>query len=151
MNWRLLLALAAALAARGTDLAVIVHGANSLENLSLAELRTILLGQRGHWPSGKRITVVMRDSGEPDRTAVLQAVCRMSESEYNRAIEQAVYNGALSGAPKQLNSAAGIRKFVFNVPGAIGIIASSEVDKTVKVIRIDGLAPGDPKYKLRRP
>jgi hypothetical protein len=43
-----------------------------------------------------------------------------------------------------------MRRFVFNAPGAVGYVAADETDDTVKVLRIDGLLPGDPRYPLRR-
>jgi hypothetical protein len=43
----------------------------------------------------------------------------------------------------------GVRKFIFNVPGAIGYLRRSDVDATVKIVRIDGLEPEDKGYKLR--
>ena len=43
----------------------------------------------------------------------------------------------------------GVRKFIFNVPGAIGYLRKSDVDATVKIVRIDGLDPEDKDYKLR--
>jgi hypothetical protein len=42
-----------------------------------------------------------------------------------------------------------VRKFVFNVPGAIGYVRVTDVDDTVKVIRIDGHLPDDKDYSLR--
>ena len=45
--------------------------------------------------------------------------------------------------------AADVIKFVSFVSGAIGYVRPEEVDASVKVIRVDGLAPGDPGYKLK--
>lgn len=42
-----------------------------------------------------------------------------------------------------------MRKFVFNVPGAIGYLRADEVDDLVKVIRPDNWLPGEPGYKLK--
>jgi hypothetical protein len=41
-----------------------------------------------------------------------------------------------------------VLRFVFNVPGAIGYARASEVDSTVKVLRVDGLLPGEDGYGL---
>jgi hypothetical protein len=41
-----------------------------------------------------------------------------------------------------------VRKFIFNVPGAIGFLRVSDVDATVKVVRVDELLPEDKGYKL---
>jgi hypothetical protein len=41
-------------------------------------------------------------------------------------------------------------KTISNVPGAIGYVRVDEVDASVKVIRVDGLAPGDAGYKIKQ-
>jgi len=38
---------------------------------------------------------------------------------------------------------------VFNVPGAIGYLRASDVDSTVKVIRVNGHRPDEADYPLR--
>jgi len=37
------------------------------------------------------------------------------------------------------------------VPGAIGYIRASDIDSTIKVIRVDGRLPSDRDYTLRIP
>ena len=44
------------------SLAIIVNRDNPVENLSMAELRTVFLGERSHWPNGRRITLVMMET-----------------------------------------------------------------------------------------
>jgi len=129
-------------------LAIVVNKNNSIENLSFAELRNIFLTQRSQWPNGRRITVVMRDS-TPERATALQLIYKMSEADFNRYFLQASFTGQTLTPPKQLSSATGVRRFVFNVPGAVGYLRVSEVDESVKVVRVDGKAPADPGYKFR--
>ena len=38
---------------------------------------------------------------------------------------------------------------VTHTPGAITFVAAADVPKGAKVLKIDGLAPGQPGYKLR--
>src|SRR3974390_1978260 len=61
------------------SLAIIVNTANPVDNLSMAELRRVFLGERSHWPNGRRITLVMMDPGLAERKALLREVCQMSE------------------------------------------------------------------------
>jgi hypothetical protein len=42
-----------------------------------------------------------------------------------------------------------VLKFVFNVPGAIGYLRASDVDGSVKILRVDGHLPEDKDYNLR--
>jgi hypothetical protein len=131
------------------NLAVIVNQSNPIDNLSLNELRTVFLGERSHWPNGRRITLVMMDPGLAERKAILRDVCHMSEPEFSRHFLQGLFTGEVFVSPKTLSTPVGVRKFVFNVPGAIGYVKASDVDNTVKVIKINGRSPDDPEYPLR--
>jgi len=130
-------------------LVIIVNRENPIENLSMTELRTLFLGERSHWPNGRRITLVMMEPGQPERETLLRNVCRMSESDLRRRYLQGLLTGEVLVSPKTLSSPAGVRKFVFNVPGAIGYLRSEDVDDSVKVLRIDGHLPGDAEYPLK--
>lgn len=131
------------------SLAIIVNRDNPIENLSMAELRTVFLGERGHWPNGRRITLVMMEPGQPERDEVVRDICRMSESDLRRRYLQGLLTGEVLVSPKTLASPVGVRKFVFNVPGAIGYLRPEDVDDSVKVIRIDGHLPSDADYPLK--
>ena len=131
------------------NLAVIVNQSNSIDDLSLKELKAVFLGERSHWPNGRRITLVMMDPGVAERKAVLRDVCHMSETEFSRHFLQGLFTGEVFVSPKTLSTPVGVRKFVFNVPGAIGYVKASDVDSTVKVIHINGRGMDDPEYPLR--
>jgi ABC-type phosphate transport system substrate-binding protein len=129
-------------------LAIVVNKANPVENLSTVELRKIFMGTRGHWPNGRRITVAMLDYGQPERKAILRQVYRMDEDAYHEHFLKEIYRGDVFATPKTLSSPVVMRKFVFNAPGAIGYLRASDVDDSVKVLRIDGHLPDDQDYNL---
>lgn len=136
--------------ARGNEpLAVIVNKSNPVENVSLEELRKFCAVERKYWSDSKRVTVVLRDPGQAERDAVLALIYRMGESDFMRHFLQAEFTGEVQSAPKHLSTGVGVRRFVFNVPGAIGFVRAAEVDATVKIVRVNGCAPGDPQYPLR--
>jgi hypothetical protein len=128
------------------NLAIVVNLANPIENLSIAELRRIFLGARGHWPNGRRITIVMMEPAQPERIAVLREICQMSENEFSNHFLHGLFTGEVLVSPKTLATPVGVRKFVFNVPGAIGYLRMSDVDSSVKVVRIDERFPNDKGY-----
>jgi phosphate transport system substrate-binding protein len=140
---------AAAGAGAEPSVAIIVNQSNSVENLSIAELRKIFLGERSHWPNGRRITLVMMDPAQPERKVVLREIYGMNEKDLNQHFVQGVFTGAVSVSPKTLASPSEVLKFVFNVPGAIGYVRAEDVDKSVKTLRVDGRLPEDKDYKLR--
>jgi ABC-type phosphate transport system substrate-binding protein len=127
----------------------IVNKANPVDDLSAAELRKYFLLEHDHWPNGRKNTVLMLPPGSPARELVFREIYQFTESEFNRYFIQEKFTGHIQSAPKELASAANVRKFVFNVPGAIGYIRANEVDDTVKVIRVDGRASTDKNYPFK--
>jgi ABC-type phosphate transport system substrate-binding protein len=130
-------------------LVIVVNRSNPVDGISFAELRRIFLGNRSHWANGRRITLVMREPGEPERNTILREVCAMTEDQLKNHFLHGLYTGEILVSPKILSSPTGVRKFIFNVPGAIGYLRIGDVDSTVKVLRIDELLPEDKGYKLR--
>jgi len=133
----------------GKTLAIIVNRSNPVNNLSFAELRKIFLGERNHWQNGHRIAIAMLDYGQVERRTVLHLVYHMDEHGYQEYLLRVMFRGDVFQAPKTLASPLIVRKFVFNAPGAIGYVRASDVDDSVKVVRIDGLLPEDKNYRLQ--
>jgi ABC-type phosphate transport system substrate-binding protein len=133
------------------NLAIIVNTSNTVDNLSMTELRKVFLGERRHWPNGRRITLVMMEPGQPERKTLIREVCQMNESDFSHHFLHGLFTGEVFVSPKTLASPVGVRKFVFNVPGAIGYVRATEVDSSVKVLRVDGRLPDDKEYSLRIP
>ena len=132
----------------GHVLVFIVNKTSPLDNLSSQDLRKVFLGERSQWPDGHRITLVMQESGQEEREVFLRLVCHMQEADYNRYMLQAVFTGSIQGGPRLLSSASGVTRFVSLVPGAIGYVYADETNDSVKVIKVDGVAPDGPRYKF---
>jgi ABC-type phosphate transport system substrate-binding protein len=130
-------------------LVIIVNKANPVETLTTEELRKYFRLERERWADGRKNTVLMLPSGTGERETVLRLIYQLDDSEFTRHFLQATYAGRIHSVPKELVSATNVRKFVFNVPGAIGYVRASQVDDTVKVVRIDGHLPGDADYPLK--
>lgn len=129
-------------------LVIVVNRSNPVEGLSFTELRRVFLGERSHWANDRRITLVMREPGEPERKTILRDVCGMTEDQLKTHFLHGLFTGEILVSPKILSTPTGVRKFIFNVPGAIGYLRLSDVDDSVKVVRIDELLPFDKGYKL---
>jgi hypothetical protein len=130
-------------------LAIVVNRSNPVENLSFKELRKIFLGERNHWPNGHRIAVAMLYYGQPERQTILRFVYRMQEDQYQDYLLKGMFRGEVFAAPKTLDSPLILRKFIFNAPGGIGYLRATDLDDSVKVVRIDGLLPQDKSYALQ--
>jgi phosphate transport system substrate-binding protein len=135
--------------AAGADLAVVVNKMNSTSNLTKSELRKLVLGEQESWPGGMKVTVALRSPGNPERVAVLRAVCRMSEDEYIQHAMHSDFVGEATNPPKIVGSSAAVRQLVASVPGAIGFLPMNELNDSVKVVSVEGVAAGEPDYKIK--
>jgi len=131
------------------DVAIVVNRTNPRDGLSLQELRRIFLGERGRWENGRRVVLVMREPGAPERSVMLRQVCRMSEREFRQHFLQLLFIGQTPDLPRELVTSNGVVRFVVNVPGAIGYVSALDADSTVKVLRVDGRLPGEAGYPVR--
>ncbi|MGC1580005.1 MAG: substrate-binding domain-containing protein, partial [Candidatus Acidiferrales bacterium] len=76
-----LLLVACASLAFATDFAVIVHPSNAAKAMSLADLGKILRAKTTSWPSGRVITVVIRDPNSPAMKFVVEKVMGVGVEE----------------------------------------------------------------------
>ena len=53
-------------------LAIVVHRANPIDTLTLRELRRIFMLDTQTWPHGRKITVVLREKGQPERAEAIR-------------------------------------------------------------------------------
>src|SRR5919198_5751316 len=121
-----------------TPLAVVVHRSNPVDNLTMGELRHIFMLDTQTWPHGRKITVVLREKGQPERADAIRIICRLSEADYDKHILFRTFQGSVNIGPRSLQSASAVLRFLFNTPGAIGSVAADQLDPSVKVLRIDG-------------
>ena len=134
----------------GEALAIVVHRGNPIETLAAAELRRIFMLETQTWPHGRRITVVLREKGQPERDQAIRAICGISDADYERHVLLQTFRGTVTRGPRSIQSASLMLRFIFNTPGAIGYVRADEVDSSVKVVAIDNRLPGDPQYPLQR-
>ena len=133
------------------ELAIIVNKSNPNDNLSFSELREYFMAERNNWSNGAgKVRVVMREPGVAEREAVLRLIYDMDEKGFNSYFLSKKFRGEILEEPRLRTSTPDMIKTISNVPGAIGYVRADEVDASVKVIRVDGLAPGDAGYRIKR-
>ena len=135
--------------AQNADIAVIAHPQVPADNVSLTELRRMLLGDREFWTAGQRITLLIRAPVARERDAAVQTICKMTEAQFRQHWIGKVFRAEIPSGPKIVYSAAMALDQVAHTPGAITFVEVSAVPKGARVLRIDGLSPGQPGYKLR--
>ena len=121
-------------AAAGEEVDIIVNKDNMVGDLPVADARKIFMGDKTNWPNGKRVTVLMMASGQPERDRVLHDVYKMTEDQYQQYFTQAAFAGKVSAPPKDVPSAAQMKQVVAGYAGTIGYVKKEDVDDSVKVV-----------------
>jgi phosphate transport system substrate-binding protein len=144
-----LIAIRADGSAAETDVAIVVSPSNPVSNLTLAELRKIYLGERQYWKANTPIVPLMRFPGARERDVLLRIVFQMTEEQYTHYWVAKVMRAEASNPPAALFSFGMMQEGVKGNPGAIGYVNFNDVRPGVKVLRVDGLLPGESGYTLR--
>jgi len=126
-------------------IAVIVNPKNSLRNLSTETLRAIYAGKILSWETltgvKHRITTITREEGSGTRGAFEELVMEKLEIDPGCIVQDS--NGA-------------VRELVATDPYAIGYISLGLVNKQVRAVALDGVAPSvkavkEKRYRFFRP
>ena len=131
-----------------SDVAIIVNPVNPVSNLTLAELRKIYMGERQYWKASSPVVLLMRSRGSRERTVILMDVFQMSEEQYTQYWVAKVMRAESSDSPASLFSHGMIQEGVRGNAGAIGYVDMNDVRLGVKVLRINGVLPGEAGYPL---
>ena len=140
------LAIAAGPRSSGAQTAVIVHRTSAFNNFSAENLRRVFLGKTTVAENGQPLVLVELTS---IRGRFTKSLLGLSADEFHRRWVGMVFRGDALGFPLELTDAAAVKKFVAEHPGAVGYIPASEMDDTVKTLRVDGKLPSDAGYLLK--
>ena len=126
-------------------IAIIVHPANTVENLKTEDIQNIYLGNIKNWKevggSDAPITVVSREEGSGTREAFTSLVMDKKDILKTAIIQ---------------NATGAVRTTVVGDKNAIGYVSLASLNESVKALEIDGAAATDANvkagtYKLQRP
>ncbi|HEY8055708.1 MAG TPA: hypothetical protein VIE13_07335 [Terriglobales bacterium] len=132
-----------------TPVAILVNPASPVNNLSLSDLRSIMLGNRQFWPNHDPIVLLVRAPVAPERNVVLHTIYQMSEAEFRQYWIAKIFRDEMATGPKIVYGASATNELVVAIPGAIGFLEASDVRPGPKVLTINGLKPGDKGYPLQ--
>jgi len=127
-------------------LAVIVNKDNPVNNLSMAELREILLGNRPYWKGSQKIVLLLPNGGS-GREGTLRLL-DMNESSYKNNWLEKISAGEAGTAPAAVPSSGIALSLVAETLGAIAVVPLADVRDSVKVVKIDGHLPSDAAYPV---
>jgi hypothetical protein len=132
-----------------SDVAVVVQRDVPVDNLTISELRRVVLGDREFWPASVRITLLIRAPVAHERDVVLKNLCQMTEAQFRQHWIGKVFRADTALAPKIVYSTEMAVDLVNRIPGAITFIEASQSSRGLKVVKIDGHLPGEQGYPLR--
>lgn len=135
--------------ARADDLAIIVGKNSTLDNLTSVELVKIFKAEKAKGPDGTKLVLAVPAAGSPEHAAMLAKIYELDEAGYGKYFLQATFTGLVAAAPKQLAGGAALVAFAAGTPGGITCVKAGDVTDAVKVLKVDGHAPGDADYKLK--
>ena len=130
------------------DIAVIVHPDVTVDDLSFADLRKIMLGDRQFWASGQKITLIVAEPVDTGRSVLLERVYNMSEQQFRQFWIARVFRGEAAEGPKVVISSEGVMEMVSVLAGSIAFVDFDDVPSGVKALKIDGKLPGEEGYAL---
>ncbi len=134
---------------RGADIAVVVHPDTPVDDLSLAEVRKVLLGERQYWNSKLPVVLLIRAPVARERDVVLRVIYQMTETQFKQFWVAKIFRAEAASPPKIVYSNDMQYELVAAMPGSIAFMDARNVRPGLKVLRVDGHLPGDRDYPLR--
>ena len=134
--------------AEGGVLVVFVSKASDVHDLKLTELRRLFSAADDSGLTGRRRVAVNHVARSVDRIRFDRAVLHMEAAEVRRFWIDRKLRG-LPGAPRAVSSVPMIVHLVAWLPAGIGYARPAQLTDDVRIIHIDGKAPGDAGYPLQ--
>jgi hypothetical protein len=129
--------------------AVVVDPDVPRDNVTMAELRRLVLGDREFWPGGQRVTLLIRAPVARERDVVLKTLCQMSEAQFRQHWIAKVFRADTALAPKIVYSTSMAIDLASSTPGAIAFVDAGQIGRGLKVLKVDGSLPGAKGYPLQ--
>jgi hypothetical protein len=136
-------------AAADADVAIVVRPEVPVNDISFADLRRIMLGDRQFWSSNLRVTLLMRSPGTHERDVALKTIYQMSEAQFRQYWIAKVFRAEAASPPRVVYSTEMAAELAMSLPGAVAFVDAAQVPKGLKVLKINGVLPGDKNYPLR--
>jgi ABC-type phosphate transport system substrate-binding protein len=115
---------------------VIVHPSNRFDSLTRSKVSLLFLRKVSRWPWGAEVEPVDLAHNLSVRIEFTEHVLKITERDLDQYwIDQTATRGV--SRPVQVTSAAAAKAIVAARPGAIAYIPAAELDRTVKVLRVD--------------
>lgn len=127
-------------------LAVVVGRDSPVAQLTLDQLRRLFLGQTATLPTGQAVRVIIH---RPSAAAFDRRALAVTEAAVKRRWVAAVFRGEAQATPTEMDTADEVKRHVASHANALAYIPVTDVDASVRVVRIGGRQPGDADYPVR--
>ncbi len=139
----------AAQTTRGADIAVVVNADTPVTDLSLSEVRKVLLGERQYWSSKLPVVLLIRAPAARERDVVLRVIYQMSEAQFKQYWVAKIFRAEAATPPRIVYSNDMQYELLTALPGSIAFVDSRNMRAGVKILHVDGHLPGEKDYPLR--
>lgn len=118
------------------DVVPIVSAKSAVDHLSKKELADIFLGRTSRLPNGEQVVPIDQDEGCPARDQFYETIVGKTAAELRAYWSKIIFTGR-GQPPLAVPSGVEERKLIATNPNAIGYLDKSQLDRTVKAVRID--------------
>jgi hypothetical protein len=123
--------------AQETTLTVISNTKGAPSQMKMAELKSVLKGEKQRWNDGTKVTIALMKTTTPVGQTTCQKIYNMSGDKVKRFWLELSFGGK-ADPPTFCNSIAELESFVSQNPGAIGVLDRATASSGIKPIIIDG-------------
>ena len=105
--------------------------------MKMAELKSVLKGEKQRWNDGTKVSIVLMKTNTPVGEATCQKIYNMSGDKVKRFWLGLSFSGK-ADAPIFCNSISELETIVAQTPGAIAILDKISINTNTKTIVVDG-------------
>jgi ABC-type phosphate transport system substrate-binding protein len=127
-------------------IAVVASAESKLAGVTIAELAKLCQGTMGAWPDGKSFTLVMKDPETPEMHLAVKKLFGVEPAAAKAAITKV---NAERKTVLIVESDDQVLRTVAATPGAVGLVDVYAINRSVKVLHVDGKLPFEIGYTLR--
>lgn len=131
------------------DIAVVVNVKNEVSELSMTDLRKILLGEHRFWKNKAPVVMILRQPGTRERDVVVSTVARMGDHDFREHWKAMIFRGEASTEPLTVPSNGMATEYVSTSVGGLTFVAGKNLRPDLKVLKIDGKVPGEVGYPFK--
>ena len=133
---------------RNSSIAVIVNPPNPTQSISLTELRNIFLGTQQFWKDGTQIVPIVRTPSARERDVLLRRVLHMNDLQFQQYWRRRRQSNK-GREPIAVVSNGMQMQTVSLQSGGIALVGTSDLNSSVKVLKVGGHRPGSAAYPLK--